>query len=83
MTHGTLSGYTNQGCRCEECREARRIYGQEYYYRVTRPRRPPTNRTARHGSRSMYTNQGCRCTDCRKANAIYCLARKQQDERIS
>ena len=24
--HGSYSTYTNRGCRCEECREANRLY---------------------------------------------------------
>lgn len=31
--HGKLSRYTNQGCRCDLCREASRVYRREYYLR--------------------------------------------------
>jgi hypothetical protein len=29
MRHGTLTGYMNHGCRCEECRSAGRAYFQQ------------------------------------------------------
>ena len=34
MTHGTVSGYSNHNCRCDECRQAYRVY-----WRATRERR--------------------------------------------
>lgn len=34
MTHGTVSGYSNHGCRCEECRQA-----SQAYYRAGRERK--------------------------------------------
>lgn len=30
IPHGTRSGYCNHGCRCDDCREAHRIYAKEY-----------------------------------------------------
>ncbi len=30
ISHGTLYGYAGQGCRCAECKEASRLYGQKY-----------------------------------------------------
>lgn len=32
--HGVLSTYTNYGCRCELCKEARRVKGKEEYFRL-------------------------------------------------
>ena len=29
ITHGRYSTYTNHGCRCDECREAWRIYSKD------------------------------------------------------
>lgn len=28
--HGTLNGYSNYRCRCTDCREAQRLYMQDY-----------------------------------------------------
>lgn len=28
--HGTLNGYSNYRCRCAECRDAQRLYMQDY-----------------------------------------------------
>lgn len=30
IRHGTRAGYTNDGCRCEECRAAEREYRRTY-----------------------------------------------------
>lgn len=27
--HGTLTAYTNHGCRCDECRKAMRVYNRQ------------------------------------------------------
>jgi len=33
VKHGTYGGYTNGGCRCEQCRDANRVYRMGLYYR--------------------------------------------------
>lgn len=38
--HGTVSRYTNDGCRCDACGEAQRTYMREY--RARRMRLDPT-----------------------------------------
>jgi hypothetical protein len=34
IPHGTYSGYTNHGCRCDECRQANSAYMREYRERT-------------------------------------------------
>lgn len=36
MTHGTLTGYTTHGCRCDPCRQAMRAYHQSRKVEVDR-----------------------------------------------
>lgn len=55
--HGTVSRY-NGGCRCDECREALRLY------MASLKGRPAPS----HGL-SGYTNYGCRCDICRAAHS--------------
>lgn len=33
LTHGTLSGYKNHKCRCDNCKEANNNYQKEYFAR--------------------------------------------------
>lgn len=76
--HGTMNRYA-QGCRCDECKEVRRIEG-------SRIRQEQYAYTAEHGgpppgiphSASTYQNWGCRCQVCREASAAKSLRRKQQ-----
>lgn len=35
MTHGTISGYTWHGCRCDACTRAQRVRMREYRKRRT------------------------------------------------
>ena len=61
--HGTISRYT-QGCRCDACREASRIY------QLNRRRArgiQPRQASKVHGTVNQYTNLGCRCDECRAA----------------
>jgi hypothetical protein len=59
--HGTRSRY-NAGCRCDECRGAKRLA-------MGRQRRSGVAPT--HGL-SGYRNYGCRCATCTAANSAYC-----------
>lgn len=61
--HGTRSCYSI-GCRCDDCREANRVYMAECRHSG----KPPT-----HGL-SGYKNYGCRCRICTAANTTYCRA---------
>lgn len=52
ISHGTLYGYAGQGCRCAECKEASRLYGQQY--RSTDHGRQASRRSA---SRNNFIRQ--------------------------
>lgn len=69
IRHGTLTGYTTDKCRCEECRTFHAAYQREW----KRARLASPDCT--HGNRVTYLS-GCRCTECRAANAAYNLKRK-------
>lgn len=66
--HGKPSTYTNYGCRCEECRDAKRAYA------AARQGDPRVLAAAKHGTRSTYTALGCRCAPCSAANSTYARA---------
>lgn len=51
-SHGTLYGYAGQGCRCEQCKEASRLYGRKY--RSTQGGREASRRSA---SRNNFIRQ--------------------------
>lgn len=75
--HGTLSRYSRDGCRCNECRGAKRDYEQERRYDQCACGRRKSKYSTRcrecslvaayppspHGTRSRY-DQGCRCEPC-------------------
>ena len=42
--HGTTGSYTNNGCRCDLCREAWRLYKADYRRRNYATRAPNTGR---------------------------------------
>lgn len=69
--HGTLSTYTNHGCRCEACKRA----NADYHRNLRRTRRAAlaAGRAPglKHGSFSTYTNHGCRCEACKRAKREY------------
>lgn len=41
LTHGTASGYTHHGCRCDACREARNAYRRSRYGKTGLPKECP------------------------------------------
>lgn len=63
--HGSVNGYVNHLCRCDECRGAWRA----------EQRRQNAQRAAKgvpddiHGKRTTYANWQCRCAECRAAHA--------------
>ena len=70
--HGTVNGYINRGCRCEECRDAWREYHRPYgeSYRRRKGMQPKKyGRT--HGIRATYVHEKCRCDECREAERTY------------
>lgn len=66
--HGTIGGYTNHSCRCEDCMAAMRAYR-------SRAKAGPIPPTATHGL-STYQNYGCRCSECRAGRRAYDTRRK-------
>lgn len=58
--HGTLTGYS-YGCRCDRCREARRIRRAEDKRKLLADPSDP-----RHGTTTGY-DCGCRCDRCKQA----------------
>ena len=62
--HGN-NGYSNYGCRCAICREARRVYQGRYRDRLAAidPIAIP------HGTTNAYDNFRCRCEECCEAKA--------------
>jgi hypothetical protein len=71
--HGTVNGYVNLHCRCDECREAWRTYPAMKASQVRYRRRMgmlPRKLGRTHGIRATY-NRGCRCDECRRAESEY------------
>lgn len=60
IAHGTASKYTNDRCRCDECRAAWSIYIRALRQRRAAEGLPPS---VEHGA-TTYTNWGCRCRTC-------------------
>lgn len=54
VPHGTLTGYITLACRCDECRDAHRVWKNT-------PRDTP--KTVEHGV-NRYVNHKCRCNVC-------------------
>lgn len=63
--HG-LNGYTNYGCRCDECSEANNAY-MSTFRRSRRGTLAPDD--PRHGTSNGYTNYGCRCQSCTEVHS--------------
>lgn len=65
--HGTLSGYTNHGCRCDTCRAA------STQYRARRRAEAATEPIwdGVHGTLNGYQNYSCRCNACTSAAVEY------------
>lgn len=65
VPHGTNTGYTSYQCRCDECKNARKVYMNEY--RVRR-REQTAYEDIPHGSEHGYKFYTCRCDECVKAH---------------
>jgi hypothetical protein len=61
-SHGTLSRYSNQGCRCVDCRAANATYQRELIARYA-----AQGGRGEHGTPYRY-DTGCRCEECRDAH---------------
>jgi hypothetical protein len=77
--HGTVSGYTNHGCRCDRCSQAQSDRGRLRRRGSTSGEYVP-GPDAEHGIRREYL-RGCRCDECRAANAAHGRAVRQGIER--
>lgn len=66
IKHGTRSGYSNYGCKCDPCREAERDYRRSYTRQYTGT--GPVPEGVRHGTRYAYKRYGCRCEECKAAD---------------
>lgn len=75
--HGTSNGYTNYGCRCEDCKTAHATTTRER--KAARPPLAPDD--PRHGLRSSYGNHKCRCDLCRAANTASAREYRERTER--
>jgi hypothetical protein len=66
LVHGTVSSYTNHGCRCDLCKrahaDAKRAHRAEL---VERGKVDPS--LIPHGTEAGYHEWGCRGEECRKA----------------
>lgn len=72
---GSGGGYSNHGCRCQECKDAntRRVLAR----RRRRELETKNPDDPRHGTMSFYINAGCRCRVCKDAAAEYGRTRKR------
>lgn len=71
------SAYTNQGCRCAECREAHAVQMRtNRAARIERARLDPS--TTPHGTENGYQSYACRCPQCREARRL--AVRRRADE---
>ena len=79
--HGTPAEYTNHKCRCDECRDAWRVYMKRIrderkasletgVSRPARGRGRPPKDAPQHGLASTYRNWKCRCPACTEAHRI-------------
>lgn len=76
--HGTPPRYS-QGCRCQPCTEAHRVYRTALRRAAgILPKQP-----AQHGKASTYTQNKCRCAPCTEAQRLavaeYRARRKAKD----
>ncbi len=75
MTHGHGTPYRYlKGCRCDDCRNANRIYQAEL--RAKWQQDPASADRAGHGKAATYRNHGCRCVSCTVANSADCAERR-------
>lgn len=68
VPHGN-NRYTNDGCRCDECKVEHAWFQAEGVLR--RKERLDEVPAERHGILGTYTNWGCRCDLCRGAMREY------------
>lgn len=66
IRHGCYSKYSNDKCRCAQCRAAWTAYQAKR--RLERRERPLPD-AVKHGKPSTYCNWGCRCRPCIDAHS--------------
>lgn len=64
--HGTINGYVNLRCRCDECTEAI----------TARKTGGLPDGDSRHGTVNGYVNYGCRCAGCTASWTADCDGRR-------
>jgi plasmid replication initiation protein len=72
MPHGTVSRYSNGGCRCSECRRANAASHRDLMERYK-----AEGGRGEHGTSYRY-DTGCRCDACRKAHNEKSRAQKKR-----
>ncbi len=75
IPHGTDSGYTNWGCRCEECSAARALATKQYQKRVQLKAILDPD-SIKHGTFFAYAMQKCKCDICMEHMREYSRKRK-------
>jgi hypothetical protein len=78
--HGTYNGYSNLGCRCDDCKAAnvaKMMENRERRQKSIDPSDP------RHGTATFYFNYGCRCDDCKTANTEYAAKRRAEKRNMN
>ena len=76
IKHGTLSGYHNHKCRCDECRAAATEYERRRREANKAKGNPPVKKKmpkgpVPHGTPNGYNAHKCRCDACKAAAAEY------------
>jgi Sigma-70, region 4 len=67
--HGTPYRY-NRGCRCDDCRAARREYRRQWRATASPPK---------HGTQNAYCNYACRCPKCKRWAKRHYAERRRDD----
>ena len=80
--HGTLNGYTNYHCKCEDCRAVGRKHFREAAQRRRRDGLPAGHPL--HGTEGGYSNYACRSDPCAEARKAYSAEWRQRrrEERL-
>lgn len=73
--HGTRQGYDEHRCRCDPCKEAKRIYRRNVDSAFRRG--PLRTDDPRHGTPGGYQYWRCRCDLCREAVRVQASDRKK------
>lgn len=60
--HGTESGYTRGGCRCDECKAARAVSNARWRARRRGEYIPEI--VVNHGTLTAFLDNKCRCASC-------------------